>query len=135
MKVCSKCGVDKPEEEYYERKRQCKSCVNLRQAAYNRRPDIKEKRDIIYGKAYSKNRRETLKEEAVAYKGGSCVICGYNKYLGSLDFHHIDPSDKTSKSFSGGKSFKSIKDELDKCLLVCSNCHREIHGGLHESYA
>lgn len=69
---------------------------------------------------------------AIKYKGGKCTICGYNRCNNALDFHHIDPEEK---SFGIGrcgcsKSWQSIKVELDKCILVCSNCHREIHSGI-----
>lgn len=75
--------------------------------------------------------RQQVKEKAVNYKGGKCVICGYNKYTGALEFHHINPQEKDFIISGGTKSFESIKDELGKCILVCSNCHKEIHGDLH----
>jgi predicted HNH restriction endonuclease len=76
-------------------------------------------------------RRRNIKLQAIRYKGGKCNICGYNKYAGALDFHHF----KGAKDFIMGDdgythSWTDIKKELDKCILVCSNCHREIHGGL-----
>ena len=74
-------------------------------------------------------RREKLKELAVEYKGGCCSICGYNKCNAALEFHHIDPNEKdfgvSAKGFT--RSFENLKKELDKCICVCSNCHREIH--------
>ena len=66
----------------------------------------------------------------VEYKGGSCVICGYNHYMGALEFHHLNPKEKDF-NLSHMKKYtfdEKIKNELDKCILVCSNCHREIHG-------
>lgn len=66
------------------------------------------------------------KEEAVAYKGGKCEHCGYNKCLGALHFHHLDPTEKDFASFSTFKLEKS-KSELDKCILLCANCHAEVH--------
>jgi predicted HNH restriction endonuclease len=69
------------------------------------------------------------KQQCVAYKGGKCSICGYNKYIGALDFHHVDP---TKKEFGISQlrtySFKKLMKELDKCICVCKNCHAEIHG-------
>lgn len=80
------------------------------------------------------NRREKIKQEAVAYKGGKCQICGYDKCLDALDFHHIDPSQKdwSIKSSLMRKSLilGKLKPELDKCALVCCRCHREIHAGI-----
>lgn len=68
------------------------------------------------------------KQKAVDYKGGKCSRCGYNKYIGSLDFHHMDPSQKDFNiSQLRTYSWKSLKKEVDKCICVCKNCHAEIH--------
>lgn len=74
-------------------------------------------------------RRLKLKKMALEYKGGCCSICGYNKCDAALEFHHLDPSEKDFGISAKGhtKSFDKIKVELDKCILVCSNCHQEIH--------
>jgi hypothetical protein len=63
--------------------------------------------------------------------GGACVICGYSKHPGILDFHHIDPQLKSFGISSVGfsRSWASIENEVQKCILVCSNCHREIELG------
>lgn len=77
-------------------------------------------------------RRRKVKVMAVAHKGGKCCICGYHKYIGALDLHHIDS--KTKKFGIGDKgytrSWDIIKREVDKCILVCANCHREIEAGI-----
>ncbi len=77
-------------------------------------------------------RRRKLKIMAIEYKGGKCAICGYNKFAGALDFHHLDSSQKSYGISAKGytRSFESMKKELDKCILVCANCHREIEAGL-----
>lgn len=81
--------------------------------------------------AVSKRRRK-LKSLAVDLKGGKCQICGYNRYIGALSFHHLDEKTKLFDMSTRGltRSWKKIRDEVDKCILVCENCHREIHGGL-----
>lgn len=66
----------------------------------------------------------------VEYKGGKCEICGYNKCIEALEFHHINPKEKDFSISGGTKSFNTLKPELDKCILVCANCHREIHSGI-----
>lgn len=78
------------------------------------------------------NWRRRTKQQLVEYKGGKCFICGYNKCNQALDFHHINPLEK--EFTIGGKSwsFEKLKLEADKCLLVCRNCHTEIHTGLHK---
>lgn len=77
-------------------------------------------------------RREKLKLLAIEYKGGKCEICGYDSCPDALEFHHVNPSEKEFGISKNGntRSFESIKKELDKCILVCSNCHREIHYNL-----
>ena len=77
-------------------------------------------------------RREKLKLLAVEYKGGECEVCGYKKCVNALECHHIDPNEKEFGVGENGytRSIEAIKKELDKCILVCSNCHREIHAGL-----
>jgi predicted transcriptional regulator len=75
------------------------------------------------------DRMQNLKRQMVQYKGGECVRCGYKKYFGALEFHHLNPSEKdfNPSSLKRYKFDDRIKNELDKCILVCSNCHREIH--------
>lgn len=81
----------------------------------------------------SHEKQKQMKINAVNLKGGACQICGYCKYVGSLDFHHLDPS---KKEYSISKlrtySLENLKIELAKCICVCSNCHGEIHAGLIE---
>lgn len=79
-------------------------------------------------------RRRALKAMAIVYKGGKCEFCGYNKSAAAMDFHHRDPSQKDFSIGAKGitRSFESMKAELDKCLLLCSNCHREEHARLQE---
>lgn len=75
--------------------------------------------------------RVGVKQKCIEYKGGKCHICGYDKCKAALSFHHLDSSQKDYTISGGTKSFENLKSELDKCILVCSNCHQEIHSGLH----
>lgn len=75
-----------------------------------------------------RRRRYRLKEKAVEYKGGKCEICGYDKCIDALEFHHKNPDEKDFGISSGEtRSWGKIKKELDKCIMLCANCHREIH--------
>ena len=69
------------------------------------------------------------KQYAVEIFGGKCCKCGYNKCLEALEFHHLDKKEKEEKpsQIILRWSFERAKKELEKCILVCSNCHREIH--------
>ena len=77
-------------------------------------------------------RRRRVKELLVAEAGGCCQICGYRRYAGALQFHHVDPA---QKHFAFGRrglamSIDSFRDELRKCVLLCANCHAEVEGGI-----
>lgn len=74
------------------------------------------------------NGRTRQKQKAIDYKGGKCEICNYSKCNRALQFHHLDESKKEfTISSCHCRSWDSIQNELDKCILVCSNCHAEIH--------
>ena len=116
IKWCPRCKNKKNRTEFYNRRNQlgssayCVDCTNKQTTERNRKAKIL----------------------AVEYKGCRCEKCGYNKCIAALDFHHIDP---TIKKFEiGGKKFiklnKKITDELDKCSLLCANCHRESHASI-----
>jgi len=74
-------------------------------------------------------RQREFKQKCIEYKGGKCCKCGYIKCNNALDFHHLDPSKKEIRisSLSLKKFDSDVKEELDKCILVCANCHRELH--------
>ena len=77
---------------------------------------------------YTLKRRIYFKQKCVAYKGGECIKCAYNKDLTALEFHHINSQEKDyDPSKMMNKSWDVVKNELDKCILLCSNCHREEH--------
>lgn len=80
-----------------------------------------------------KNWRKTTKSRIILAMGGSCCLCGYNKCNSALALHHLDPSQKDFSIASvraNIKSWNSIVQELTKCILVCHNCHSEIHSGI-----
>jgi len=82
------------------------------------------------------NWRRHTKERLIDGFGGECCCCGYDKYYGSLSFHHRK---KKKKEISISRmlannicSWEKIIKEIKKCVLVCSNCHGEIHGGIRK---
>ena len=77
-------------------------------------------------------RRKKLRELARTYKGGKCAICDYNKSQRALSFHHLNPKEKDFDLSSRGltRSWERIKKEIDKCVLLCANCHMEVHDGI-----
>ena len=80
--------------------------------------------------AYQKQKRTERKQWAINYLGGVCKHCGGTFHHSVYDFHHVDP---TQKDYSLGQLISSkvtkLKEELDKCILLCANCHRIEHWG------
>ena len=111
VKVCSRCKETKPIENFARKNKDrlqswCNDCLYITQ-----RQTWKNK-----------------KVEAVNYLKGKCEICGYDKCMNALEFHHKDPSIKEASWNQMREMGKeNIKKELDKCQLLCANCHREIH--------
>ena len=114
-KICSKCKVEKLITEFHKRPSRkngsthswCKEC-NLK--------------DTV-------RRQRLFKKNCIDYKGGRCENCGYNTCPDALEFHHLEPGEK---DFSISKSRltkfdQRVKNELDKCVMLCANCHREEH--------
>jgi len=87
----------------------------------------KKNSSITCNACYVKARRKKIKEKSIEYKGGKCNRCGYNKCVSSLGFHHLNDSKKEFGIAGNNFSWERIKKELDKCELVCANCHGEIH--------
>jgi hypothetical protein len=97
----------------------------------------------IYGKASPRvkckkcasdqvtRRQQQLKRILVAEAGGGCCVCGYDKTVFNLHFHHVDPSTKSfALASSTGRGLAARRAEAKKCVLVCANCHGEIEAGL-----
>lgn len=106
--LCKGCGETDPQNFYGDRKEKCKRCF------------IAD--DVQIG--------VEKKIWAVELMGGCCVVCKYDKYYGALHFHHIDREGKEDWASLRNWGWERIEAELQKCILVCGNCHAEIHGGI-----
>ena len=84
-------------------------------------------RKSICGTCLTSRRRRRTKEKAVEYLGGTCKKCGYSKCFGAFDFHHRDPKEKEFGIGEREIGWKKLVKELDKCDLLCRNCHSEVH--------
>jgi hypothetical protein len=71
-----------------------------------------------------------LKEQALEYKGGKCVICGYDRCPAALHFHFADTQDRKF-CISSASSWEKIRGALDRCTLLCANCRAEARSGWH----
>jgi len=107
---CTTCGEADKTKFYGKKKRICGKCQNK----------------------YVIESGRKKKKKAVEHKGGKCKSCGYDKCVSALDFHHRDPATKDKNwSRMKGWSWDRLVKELDKCDLLCANCHRELHEELY----
>jgi predicted HNH restriction endonuclease len=108
---------------YYAYMKKCKwhICKNETETTYCSKK-CKNKQSV-------QNRRESIKLKLIEYLGNECKRCGWKEHPSGLVAHHLDPSIKSFglASVGGSKSWKSIKEEADKCVLLCANCHNVIH--------
>lgn len=77
--------------------------------------------------------RRRVKKRCVEYLGGKCRVCGYDKCLDALAFHHRDPEAKEFRISAYGFGWDHVKAELDKCDLLCVRCHIEVHAKWREA--
>ena len=115
MKTCPKCKIKKSLEDFYLRPDNrpqsfCKKCNH---------------RNVL-------DRQREFKKKCLEYRGRCCSKCGYDKCISALEFHHLDPKEKEFipskfRHTSWEKNKNKITQELDKCIVLCANCHREEH--------
>lgn len=79
-----------------------------------------------------KNYRRRRKQKLIELFGGKCCLCGYDKCVAALHFHHLNPKEKSFGIASRGltHSWEKLKKEARKCVLLCSNCHAEVESGV-----
>ena len=105
---CNKCGETKQSKFYKSQRWLCSACFN----------------------AYKIEQAKKKREFALSILGAECVVCGYKKFMCSLDIHHIDPKKKLyaiNKMAHSAHSIPFIKKEIKKCKVLCGNCHRKVH--------
>jgi len=117
MRICNICGITNEEKEFSSGRNRCKECTKKVDRERHR---IKE----------NMNRAAWI----ITIGPNECAICGYNKCFAALDFHHLDPDLKEERIPALMARFgpdhpraDEVRKEMAKCILVCANCHREIH--------
>jgi transposase-like protein len=107
------------------------SCPQHGKALFFKHPSGAFRCSKCRSEAVSRYRRR-VKRRLVLRAGGSCAICGYNRFLGALEFHHIDPEAKKFALSRQGvtRAYAEVRAEADKCILLCANCHAEVEGGV-----
>jgi hypothetical protein len=132
-KICSVCHVEKDLSEFNWRniskgtkQSWCKEC---------HRKDNKERYHHGNRKAKNLERNKKHRKDITDYINGvkvslGCSVCGYNKCAQALDFHHINDKEKdltVSSSKSHIWALERVKKEIEKCIVLCCRCHRELH--------
>jgi 5-methylcytosine-specific restriction endonuclease McrA len=103
-------------------------CTRHGLVEHSKRKDTKRLRCKSCQREDQKKHRDDKRDKLIAIKGGKCEICGYSKCNDALHFHHLrDKKFQLNKSTLTIKSKEEIEQELAKCILVCANCHSEIH--------
>lgn len=133
-KTCCHCGESKSLDNFHKDKKapmghtySCKTCSNSRARDHHKKRSnnptwVQSRRD----KMNEKHREAKLK--AIEYKGGVCQDCGGTFPPFVYDFHHLDGDTKSDNpSYILRQSWEKAKLELDKCVLLCANCHRGRH--------
>jgi hypothetical protein len=103
--ICRKCGIEGEEKFYPSKKHICRKCWN----------------SYTYGK-----KKDKIAEYMISRGGIKCQKCGYDRYRGALCFHHRDPTQKDPK-WNRQWAAEKLYKELDKCDILCMNCHAEAH--------
>lgn len=109
VRTCSKCKTDKPTTEFYKKNQGlqswCKTCTKKKQALRWRQRKLK----------------------AIELFGGQCQRCGYDKNFAALHFHHKSDDKNGQPHMALRWKWERTIEELKKCILVCANCHAELH--------
>lgn len=135
IKTCTNCHIKKPESDFFlrdlasnVRHSSCKSCYGRKrltyaESHYKRYGDEYRARALIRKKLI----KERLQELLIEYlRDKSCEMCGFDD-IRALDFDHIDPASKNfgiARAISNGCAWNKILLEIEKCRILCANCHR-----------
>lgn len=131
-RYCEVCGdvlKTKTGKNIQRRKKFCsQKCHDV--SKFNKSSEIQLEFKNEYGLNKYTLRGLQKKLELIDLFGGKCEKCGYDKNISAFDFHHINPYEKNFEvkvANLKSKSDEEILEEAMKCMLLCSNCHRELH--------
>lgn len=120
IKICKICGKEFSTKNYGSARKYCFECS----------PYYKKGDNVGRATAITTLRR-AIKKMLVDRKGGKCEICGYDKCISALQFHHKNPKEKdfniSKFCCSNRLDLDKAIEEVDKCTLLCANCHAEEH--------
>jgi len=112
-------GISRPRKVFDAEK------LKIRQKRADEKYYLKNSKEIYQKK---KLKRHRIKEELVFIKGGKCENCGYDRCISALEFHHEgDKKEDNLNTIIKNASKEKVLKEVEKCILLCANCHRELH--------
>ena len=126
-RTCIKCNETKPMTDFYERRGDCKRC-NIK--ANTTRRNLRRDEYLVYQREYQRKHKPEKRKTRLALlaklKKKPCTDCGGSFPPECMDFDHLDPSTKLFQVSGGGltRNLESWMAEIEKCELVCANCHR-----------
>ena len=131
MNKCIICNTEFVPDNYHPYQQCCQNpncLIKIRQRHARNRYKNNPKEYAYYRIAYTQKRMLIARSIIHTLKSNGCAICGYNKCDSALEFHHVKPEDKklTITQAIWGNSNKIAVEELNKCILLCANCHKEI---------
>ena len=121
---CKQCGSS--ENKFYTGRSVCNRCVILRRKVSGWKPSVVSKEK---SRARNRERFRVVKEILVETRNSTCFICGCIYPNEVFDFHHLDPATKISEVSLLTHDLEIAKQEADKCIMLCANCHRMVHTG------
>jgi hypothetical protein len=130
VKICNVCNTEKPVSDFHKKRKSydyaCKECKRVKRKEWY-------KNNKQYEIDRNQKRKEMLRNWVSEIKESrGCFVCDENVGI-CLDFHHLDSTQKETgimTAWNNGRSKKTILKEMKKCIVLCSNCHRKIHGGI-----
>lgn len=134
MKRCTNCNTDKPKSDFHKNSRRkdglqsfCKACMI--EIVHRRYQDKESKATILASQKKKLHEMQKIFDEVRGTNG--CCLCG-ETCVACLDFHHIDPTEKDQgvSYWRSSKSKDKMIEEMQRCAVLCANCHRKLHAGL-----
>jgi len=124
MSYKNKEDENRNKREYYSKNKDLISAK--KKEKWDKLPDEEKTLLLLKMRDRSAARHQALISARTDIKKNGCAICGYNKNAAALDFHHLDPNEKELK-IGNPHAVERLLKEIEKCIVLCANCHREIH--------
>lgn len=131
-KICTKCGLEKPTSEFNKNKlkkdglqSECRDCHKQMCSSYYQRNKTNYRKT-------SKLKRQKILSIVNNIKSKGCIICGETN-IACLDFHHLRDKKGNISDLIKIENLNKVINEINKCIVLCANCHRKLHNQSFET--